>query len=330
MPEIGMLDLITPMQAGAQIVAQANNIRRQREEMALRQIESQQRAEELRQLGRAREVQAKTAEDALNTEKERRAARLLFGEAYSKAYTDFVNTKPDSTESERAEFALRSALPKAHPDDVPDIIKSISASAMGQDKNKVAMERAMAAIQNQMQLNEIRMQRAEDYAKHLEAQIDMSRRSLEEREIFHQAANAAKQKAEEARKENQDLNRRLKYIQEITSAGQRAFDGAIKAGGPMALQDAQNSKTRAERMVQERWMTEMGSIPGMQPSPKTVTPPDTDEDEGNVDTEGNAIGSDSMIPKVTAPVVKPAPKKKANSVLKEFNFDPTKGLVPVQ
>lgn len=321
MPDIGMADLITPIQAGANIVAQANNIRRQREQMALQWQQQQARLQELQQLGQVRHLEAQKAQQELSNEKEKKAARIVFGESYNKAYSEYVKTKPQSTESERAEFALRSALPNAHPDDIPDIIKSVSASAMNQDKNAVAMQKAIAQMEANARLSEFRIDSLNARIEHFQKQAEQAERTLEERRTFHEAVqtlNTQKLKAEEDVKAK---DRELRYVRGITEAGQRAYDGAVKAGGPTALQDATTAKARAERIFQERWNAESGYRPSTVTT-NAATPKD-EGNEGNVDTEANASDNEPIPP----PPAKPTPKPPTT---KKFKFDPDKGLVPVQ
>lgn len=319
-----MIDLITPMQAGANIVAQANNIRRQREQMALQWQQQQQRYQELQQLGALRQVEAQKAQQELANEKEKKAARLLFGETYNKAYSEYVKTKPDSTESERAEYALRTALPQAHPDDIPDIVKSVSTSAMAQDRNKIAMEKAIRDMEKNAQINEIRIGNLNERIERYQKQAEQSQRSLEERQTFHDAMMTLRQDKQKAEQERDQAKQDAEFVKGITNAGQRAYDGAIKAGGPTALLDANTAKTKAERVFQERW----GNVPGFRTSQTSTTnaampkpSPKDSGDEGNVDTESNQDDNEPVVPP-SKPAVKAASKK--------FKFDPSKGLVPVE
>lgn len=324
MPDIGMVDLITPIQAGANIVAQANNIRRQREQMVLQRMQAQQRTEELRQLGIVRQNEAQKAQYELQTEKERKAARMLFGESYNKAYSEFVKTKPDSTESERAEFALRTSLPQAHPDDIPDIIKSVSASAMGQDRNKVAMERAMLQFQNQAALNEVRMKNSDERIRYLEEKMEQGWRSLEQKQILNDALQTEREKRRQAQEDAQRSKEASDFVRGQTKAGIDAFNAVIKNPSPTALQDATTAKTREERIFEERWNREHGyRVPQTTTTNAKPTPSPKDSgDEGNVDTEANQDGNEMVVP----PTAKPPSK----STAKKFKFDPDKGLVPVQ
>lgn len=322
MPDIGMVDLITPIQAGANIVAQANNIRRQREQMVLQRIQSQQRGEELKQLGIVRQNEAQKAQYELQTEKEKKAARMLFGEAYNKAYSEFVKTKPDSTESERAEFALRTALPQAHPDDIPDIVKSVSASAIGQDKNKVAMDRAILQFENQAKLNEIRLQNSDTRIHYLEEKLAQGWRSIQDKETLNDAIMSLRQQQAELKQENSRLGNHLKFITEFMSEGDKAYDSRIKAGGPDALLEANNAKTKARELVQKRWSEESGyRVPQTTTTNTKPTPSPKDAgDEGNVDTEANQDGNEMVIP--------PTKTKPKTPESKKLKWDDSQGLVP--
>lgn len=314
MPDIGMMDLISPIQAGANIVAQANNIRRQREQMALQWQQQQARLQELQQLGQVRQLEAQKAQQELSNEKEKKAARIVFGESYNKAYSEYVKTKPQSTESERSEFALRTALPNAHPDDIPDIIKSVSASAMNQDRNAVAMQKAIAQMEANARLSEVRIDSLNARIEHFQKMAEQAQRTLEERETFHNATIALQTQKQQAEKERDQSKEAADFVKSQSTAGQKAYDAVIRQGGKTALLDANTARLRTMREFGEKWSAEHGyRTSSTQPS----TPP----------KKAQAITSDNTDAE-TSPTDQPTLSPDAKD--KEFMFDKEKGMmVPV-
>lgn len=324
MPDIGMVDLITPIQAGANIVAQANNIRRQREQMVLQRIQAQQRGEELKQLGIVRQNEAQKAQYELQTEKEKKAARIVFGESYNKAYSEFVKTKPDSTESERSAFALRTALPQAHPDDIPEIVKSVSASAMGQDKNAIAMQNAIARMEYNARLADFKIENLTARIEHYQKQAELAQRTIDERASFHDVVASLQAQKQQAEAERDKSKEGAQFVIEQTKAGDKAYTSVARLAGtkvngvPVTLDDANTAKYKAMREFGERWSKEHGyrtSTPTTQttnaaPKPKTVSP-----DPDNADAETSVSDQPTVAPEA------------AN---KKFNFDPEKGLIPAE
>lgn len=315
MPDIGMADLISPIQAGANIVAQANNIRRQREQMALQWQQQQARIQELQQLGQVRQLEAQKAQQELSNEKEKKAARILFGESYNKAYSEFVKTKPESTESERSEYALRSALPNAHPDDIPDIIKSVSASAMAQDKNAIAMQKAIGQMEANARLNEVRIEGLNARIEHFQKMAEQAQRTLEERETFHNATIALQTQKQQAEKERDQSKEAADFVKSQATAGQKAYDAVIRQGGKTALLDANTARLRTMREFGEKWSAEHGykTSPPQQSTPTTKAPAVSPD---NADAE-------------TSPTDQPTLAPEAKDKL--FKFDKAKGMmVPVE
>lgn len=335
MPDIGMIDLVTPVQAGANIVAQANAMQRQRQELAIRFQEAQARKQEMEQRGELLRQEALQKKTQIESDKHDDAQRALFADDFTKALLEKRKANPNISHAQAAAEAFQESFHLLPGKDIPVAAKGILTDAETQDRNQRMMNDAL----NKMQLGYDRLQAQMEAQEKLAA---LRERQASERERSDQAREALRQSRDQAVDNAKKLDRQIKIMgqtitlgREKARAGQAAENAVWKNALPgdlSAPRRAGEAKAAAEAPFDQQLMNIAKMAQDSMANQAMGG-------NGNVDTEANAASGVSPVdegdegdmvvpPTVTPPVTpKTAPP---SPISKKFKFDPSKGLVPVQ
>lgn len=309
MPDIGMIDLVTPIQAGANIVAQANSIRRQREQMVVNRMEAQARQQEIAQRGELLKQQALQRQQEIQTEKHDEAQRALFSEDWTKRYTQKSQeelSKPEDKRKSKSALASEAFMESFHLLPGKDVIpaaQGIMKDAESQDRNQRLINDALMKLGEQ----EHRLQVQSDYWNKI---AELRDRQAAESERSHAAIETLKASKNEADANAKKLERQLRLmgmaIQSLrnkSSAGQKAEQDVLKSalpGDPSVPRRAREARMNVEAPFDQQ-LAEIAKLASGQ------------SDAGNVDTEANATSSKSPIDEgdENEPLIAPTPSKTA-------------------